>query len=125
VIHRRFGGVLLFFLAVGKLKGIVAVRRLRFDLGHHTGARFDNSAGGLLACGVEDTGHSDFLPNDTFHKPCVYASRVSGQSGGINQTSIPVRHRPFPFWGSTDGKQTLNGLFYVNQSALFFSPKAN
>lgn len=50
-------------------------------------------------------------------------TRVSGQFGGIDRTSIPVRRRPFPFWGSTDGKQTLNGLFYVIQSALF-SPLA-
>jgi hypothetical protein len=43
----------------------------------------------------------------------------------MDQTSIPVARRPFPLWGSTGGKQTLNGLFYVNQSALFFLPLAD
>jgi hypothetical protein len=32
--------------------------------------------------------------------------------------SIPVCHRPFPLWGSTGSKQTLNGLFYVNPQPL-------
>jgi hypothetical protein len=31
----------------------------------------------------------------------------------------PFSHRPFPLWGSTDDKQTLNGLFYVNTPELF------
>jgi len=30
-----------------------------------------------------------------------------------DEGSIPVCHRPFPFWGSTGSKQTLNGLFYI------------
>src|SRR5436190_18173729 len=29
------------------------------------------------------------------------------------EASIPVCHRPFPLWGSTGSKQTLNGLFYM------------
>lgn len=33
--------------------------------------------------------------------------------------SIPVCYRPFPFSGSTGSKQTLNGLFYVNEPELF------
>jgi len=40
------------------------------------------------------------------------------------EASIPVCHRPFPFWGSTGSKQTLNGLFYVSQPELFFSDKS-
>jgi hypothetical protein len=32
-------------------------------------------------------------------------------SGTLTEASIPVCHRPFPLWGSTGSKQTLNGLF--------------
>ncbi|MBO9659242.1 MAG: hypothetical protein J7527_10500, partial [Chitinophagaceae bacterium] len=39
----------------------------------------------------------------------------------VNNSSIPVRQRPFPFWGSTVGKQTLNGLFYVMCQSSFLS----
>src|SRR5688572_7639753 len=35
------------------------------------------------------------------------------------KVSIPVCYRPFPLWGSTGSKQTLNGLFYVNAPELF------
>jgi hypothetical protein len=30
-----------------------------------------------------------------------------------SKASIPVCYRPFPLWGSTGSKQTLNGLFYL------------
>jgi hypothetical protein len=47
----------------------------------------------------------------------------------------PFSHRPFPLWGSTGDKQTLNGLFYVplspggdkkfKMSELFSPPPAS
>jgi len=47
-----------------------------------------------------------------------YANHI-GSWGTRTGASIPVCHRPFPFWGSTGSKQTLNGLFYVYQPELF------
>ena len=38
-------------------------------------------------------------------------------NGTLTEASIPVCHRPFPLWGSTGSKQTLNGLFLFRTPA--------
>jgi hypothetical protein len=62
-----------------------------------------------------------FFPIIPFMILGLVPARLLGQFEPIMiRTSIPVCHRPFPFWGSTGSKQTLNGLFYVKKPALFF-----
>jgi hypothetical protein len=85
----------------------------------------------LFAQWIEDAGHPNFFPNNTFHGRSICACKVIGTvvvplaSDALTMaTSIPVCYRPFPFWGSTGSKQTLNGLFYVSQPELFFSDES-
>src|SRR5580765_8452262 len=90
----------MFFVFVAKcqLESIVAVAVLCSYLCNHTGTCFNNSAGCLLASGIEDTGHPDFFSNNTFHVCTIYACWIIGTTLYIpidREVSIPVCHRPF------------------------------
>jgi hypothetical protein len=87
----------------------------------------------LLARGIENTGHPNFFPNNTFHGCSIYACKVigtffdmvTGVTLSLSKSQSPFSHRPFPFWGSTGSKQTLNGLFYVISQSSFFPTNQN
>ena len=66
----RLVGVFFILVAKRKLKSIVPIGFLGLHLGNHARTGFNDSAGGLLASGVEDTCHPDFFPNNTFHYFC-------------------------------------------------------
>ena len=90
----------MFFLSVAKcdLRSIIPVSGLSFYLGHCAGTRFNDGAGRLLSIGGEDTGHPDFLTDNTFHLIQFVPSQVEETVMGAPSTSIPVCHRPFLFF---------------------------
>jgi len=90
----------VFFFSVAKcdLGSIVPVSGLGFYLRHCAGTRFYDGAGSLLTIGGEDTGHPDFLTDNTFHLQQFVPSQVEETVMGIPPTSIPVCRRPFPLF---------------------------
>jgi hypothetical protein len=88
----------MFFFSFTKryLCSVIPVSRLGLYLGHRAGTRFNDGAWSLLAIRGEDTGHPDFLTDNTFHLIQFVPSQVEETVMGIPPTSIPVRHRPFP-----------------------------
>ena len=90
----------MLFLSVAKcdLCSVIPVSGLGFYLGHCAGTRFYDGAGSLLTIGGEDTGHPDFLTDNTFHLQQFVPSQVEETVMGIPPTSIPVCRRPFPLF---------------------------
>jgi hypothetical protein len=54
------------------------------------------------------------MPAGLLGHAMVSISQHKAMRENEHRLSIPVRHRPFPLWGSTGSKQTLNGLFYIS-----------
>jgi hypothetical protein len=73
-----FGRMFVVLVAERQLESIVPVRLFGLYLGYHAGARLNDRAGCLFARGIEDTGHPDFLPNNTFHECSICACRIIG-----------------------------------------------
>src|SRR5258708_6963836 len=63
----RLSGVFFFFIAKRKLKSIVPVRLNCFYLCNYTWTGFNNRTSRLFAFWIEDAGHPNFFPNNTFH----------------------------------------------------------
>jgi hypothetical protein len=89
VILFCFSGVVLFFVAERKLECIVAVRLFCLNLGNHAGSCFNDSTGGLFACGIENTRHPDFFPNNTFHVDQFMPAGLLGHSSPIERGQSP------------------------------------
>ena len=131
VINFCFCGVLFFFVAKRKRKSIVPVRLGCFNLGNNTWTCFNNRTGSFLPEGSKMLVIPIFFPIIPFMVVQFMPARLLGHSSlavtchfECNEGSIPVCYRPFPLWGSTGSKQTLNGLFYVYRPELFFLAEA-
>ena len=67
VVCFGLNGVLFVFVAERELESIVTVRIFGLDLCNDAGTGFDNGARGLPALGIENAGHANLFPNNTFH----------------------------------------------------------
>jgi hypothetical protein len=106
----------VFFFSVAKrdLSSIVPVSVLGFYLGHRAGTRFYDGAWSLLTIGGEDTGHPDFLTDNTFHLIQFVPSQVEETVMGYHRLQSPFATDLFHFpsvsrGGSTGSKLTRNG----------------
>ena len=100
MINLRFSGVFLFFITKRKWKCIVPVRFGCFYLGNYTWACFNNCTGSLFARWIEDAGHPNFFPNNTFHGCSIYACKVIGTFQTYKSLNFNPRLLPtFSFLG--------------------------
>ena len=77
VVDFGFVGVLFFLIAECYLNGFVAICFFGLDLSNGTRTGLNDGAGCLLSISAEDTGHTNFFSNDTFH--CLSCLCLQGQ----------------------------------------------
>ena len=116
----------IILITKSKLESPVTIAFFCSYLCYHTRTGFDDCTGGLFARGIEDAGHPNFFPNNTFH---VFQFAPAGLLGHPSyRVTIVTRIRYYrkkgqsPFatdlfflYRSTGSKQTLNGLFLYPQ----------
>src|SRR5436190_24396749 len=93
--------VLIILITKRKLESFVAISLFCSYLCNYTRTGFDDRAGSLFTRGIENAGHSNFFPNNTFHVLFNLCLQDYWDIHLFRETrtkaSIPVCHRPFLF----------------------------